>query len=216
MVVASLAALSARSLPGMEEWTGIHRIKIEDEMELMELWMENVRRCDEMTVSHKDLLSVQKSTAFEWWLALVSVQDNADSTACFFLIGAGKSLSFCFDDGDYIRLERGSSSEDCSCTPISCSSTSRSIGVDNVISLVGGNGGKATLPFYAIVISSTGNTWDRGRDSSNMRGALLPWWKWKMRDVLSVLKIRWQDSWEFFCFSMKTWATLKALWNVDI
>ena len=65
MVVASLAALSARTLPGMEEGTGIHRIKIEDEMELMELWMENVRRCDEMTVSHKDLLSVQKSTAFE-------------------------------------------------------------------------------------------------------------------------------------------------------
>ena len=42
MVVASLAALSAKSLPGMEEWPGIHWIKIEDEMELMELSMENV------------------------------------------------------------------------------------------------------------------------------------------------------------------------------
>ena len=41
MVVASLAALSARSLPGIAEWPGIHWTKIEDEMELMELWMEN-------------------------------------------------------------------------------------------------------------------------------------------------------------------------------
>ena len=33
MMVASLAALSAKSLPGIEEWPGIHWIKIEDEME---------------------------------------------------------------------------------------------------------------------------------------------------------------------------------------
>ena len=65
MVVASLVALSAKSLPGMEEWPGIHWIKIEDEMELMKLWMENVRGCDEMRASHKDLLSVQKSTVIE-------------------------------------------------------------------------------------------------------------------------------------------------------
>ena len=65
MAVASLAALSARWLPGMEEWPGIHWIKIEDEMELMELWMENVRGCDDMRASHKDLLSVQKSTVIE-------------------------------------------------------------------------------------------------------------------------------------------------------
>ena len=64
MMVASLAALSARSLPGIEEWPGIHWIKIEDEMELMELRMENVRGCD-MRASHKDLLSVQKSTVIE-------------------------------------------------------------------------------------------------------------------------------------------------------
>ena len=37
MVVVSLAALSARSLPGMEEWPGIHWMKMEDDMELMEL-----------------------------------------------------------------------------------------------------------------------------------------------------------------------------------
>ena len=65
MMVASLAALSARSLPGIEEWPGIHWIKIEDEMELMELRMENVRGCDDMRASHKDLLSVQKSTVIE-------------------------------------------------------------------------------------------------------------------------------------------------------
>ena len=65
MVVASLAALSARSLPGIAEWPGIHWTKIEDEMELMELWMENFQGWDEMRASHKDLLSVQKSTVIE-------------------------------------------------------------------------------------------------------------------------------------------------------
>ena len=65
MAVASLAALSARSLPGMEEWPGIHWIKTEDEMELMELWMDSVRGCDDMRASHKDLLYVQKSTVIE-------------------------------------------------------------------------------------------------------------------------------------------------------
>ena len=42
MRVASFAALSARSLPGIDEWPGIHWTKIEDEMDLMELRMENV------------------------------------------------------------------------------------------------------------------------------------------------------------------------------
>ena len=65
MVVASLAALSAISLPGMAEWPGIHWMRMEDEMELMELWMENVRGWDEMRASHKDLLSVQKSMVIE-------------------------------------------------------------------------------------------------------------------------------------------------------
>ena len=62
MRVASLAALSARSLPGIDEWPGIHWIKIEDETELMELRMENVQGCDDMRASHKDLLSLQKKT----------------------------------------------------------------------------------------------------------------------------------------------------------
>ena len=65
MVVVSLAAVSARSLPGMAEWLGIHWMKMEDEMELMELWMEDVQGWDEMKASHKDLLSVQKNMVTE-------------------------------------------------------------------------------------------------------------------------------------------------------
>ena len=42
MVAASLAALSARSLPGTAEWPGIHWMKMEDDMELMALWIESV------------------------------------------------------------------------------------------------------------------------------------------------------------------------------
>ena len=48
MWVASFAALSARSLHGIDEWPGIHWIKIKDEMELMELRKEIVRGCDHM------------------------------------------------------------------------------------------------------------------------------------------------------------------------
>ena len=62
MRVASLAALSARSLPGIDEWSGIHWIKIEDEMELMELRMENIRGCDDIRASRKNL---QKRTVNE-------------------------------------------------------------------------------------------------------------------------------------------------------
>ena len=39
MVAASLAALLARSLPGTAEWPGIHWMEMEDDMELMELWI---------------------------------------------------------------------------------------------------------------------------------------------------------------------------------
>ena len=65
MVVASLAALSERSLPGVAEWPVIQWIKNEDEMKLIKLWMENVQGWDEMRASHKALLSVQKSTVIE-------------------------------------------------------------------------------------------------------------------------------------------------------
>ena len=60
MVVASLTALSAKSLPGMAEWPGIHGMKMGDNVELTELWIENVWGWDEMRASHKDLLSVQE------------------------------------------------------------------------------------------------------------------------------------------------------------
>ena len=79
MVVAPLAALSARLLPGMAEWPGIHWIKMKGDMEVMELWIENVQEWDEMRALHKDLLSVQKSMENEGWLALVEVQDSTDS-----------------------------------------------------------------------------------------------------------------------------------------
>ena len=65
MVVASLAALSAGSSPRMVEWPGIHWMKMEDDMEVMELWIENVRGWNEVRASHKDLLSVQKSMEIE-------------------------------------------------------------------------------------------------------------------------------------------------------
>ena len=47
----------------------------------MELWIEDVREFDDTRAWHNDLLSVQKSMAIERWLALVDVQDNADSMA---------------------------------------------------------------------------------------------------------------------------------------
>ena len=78
---ASFAALSARSLPGTAEWPGIYWMKMEDDMELMELWIKNIRGCDEMRTSYDDLLSVQNSMEVEGWLALVEVQDSADSMA---------------------------------------------------------------------------------------------------------------------------------------
>ena len=54
---------------------------MEEEMELMELWIEEVQGFDNMRVSHKDLVSVQKRMLIEWWLALVDVQVKADSMA---------------------------------------------------------------------------------------------------------------------------------------
>ena len=61
----SLAAVSARLLPGMVEWPGIHWMKIENEMELMELWMKDVQGWDKMRASHEELLFVQKSMVIE-------------------------------------------------------------------------------------------------------------------------------------------------------
>ena len=38
-------------------------------------------------------------------------------------------------------------------------------------------------------------------NSSFMREAMLPWWRWEMNDVLSVLQIGLQESGKFFSFS---------------
>ena len=56
-------------------------MKMEDNMELMELWIDNVRELDEMRALHRELLSVQRSMEIEGWLALVDVQNNANSVA---------------------------------------------------------------------------------------------------------------------------------------
>ena len=71
MVVASLAALSASSLPGMSEWPGIQWMKMEDYIESVEFWIEEVWGFDEMRASHNDLLSMQKRMEIEGWLTLV-------------------------------------------------------------------------------------------------------------------------------------------------
>ena len=55
---------------------------MEEEMELMELWIEEVRGFDDTrVVSHKDLLPPQKRMVDERWLALVDVQVKANPMA---------------------------------------------------------------------------------------------------------------------------------------
>ena len=56
-------------------------MKMEDEMELMELWIEEVWGFNDMRDPQNDLLSVQNSMIIEGLLASVDVQDNADSMA---------------------------------------------------------------------------------------------------------------------------------------
>ena len=59
-------------------------MKMEDEMELMELWIEEVWGFNDMRDPQNDLLSVQNSMIIEGLLASVDVQDNADSMAASF------------------------------------------------------------------------------------------------------------------------------------
>ena len=70
--------------------------------------------------------------------------------------------------------------------------------------------------FLVGFISSTSDSRNSGGNLSFVRGAMLPWWRWKMNDVLSVLKIGWQESGEFLSFSTEASAILKALWDVSI
>ena len=141
MVVASLADLSANSMPGMAEWPGLHWMKMEDEMELIELQIDEVRGFDKMRASHNDLLSAQESIVFEWWLALMATGN------CFLLVGAGEHSSFGFDGGNHFRLDWGSSSDNCCCAPVSCRSTNGSIGVNGVITPVWSNDGETVSAF---------------------------------------------------------------------
>ena len=60
MVVTSLAALTVSSLAGIGECPEIYWMKMKEEMELMELWIEEVREFDGMRASYDDLLSEQK------------------------------------------------------------------------------------------------------------------------------------------------------------
>ena len=54
---------------------------MEDEMELMELWIDEVQGFDKIKAWHNDFVSLQKSIMIEGWLALVDGQNNADSLA---------------------------------------------------------------------------------------------------------------------------------------
>ena len=54
-------------------------MKMEDDMELIELWIENIRGWHEMRASHKNLQSM--SLEVEGWFALVEVQGSADFMA---------------------------------------------------------------------------------------------------------------------------------------
>ena len=78
-VAACLADSSASLLPGMAKLPTFHWMQMEDKIELMALWIEEVQGFDEMRASHNDLLFVQKSMEIEGWLVLVDIQGNVDS-----------------------------------------------------------------------------------------------------------------------------------------
>ena len=84
MLVASFAAFLSSLLPKITEWSGIYWMKIEEEVKLMELWIEEVRGFDDMTASLNDILSVQKRMVIKEWLLLVDVQVKAGSMAVAF------------------------------------------------------------------------------------------------------------------------------------
>ena len=61
-------------------------MKMEEKIELMELWTEEVRGFDDMRASQKNLFFVQKRMVIEGRLALVDVQVKAQSTAAAFCL----------------------------------------------------------------------------------------------------------------------------------
>ena len=65
------------------------------------------------------------------------------------------------------------------------------------------------MAFEVGVTSLASNTWNSGGNLTFLSGVMLPWWRRKMDDVLSVLKFGWQESGQFFCFS-----TVAGEWTV--
>ena len=59
-------------------------MKMEEKIELMELWTEEVRGLDDMRASQNNLLFGQKRMVIEGWLALMNVQVKAQSMAAAF------------------------------------------------------------------------------------------------------------------------------------
>ena len=141
VVVASLAVLSTSLLPGMAEWPGTHWMKIENDMELRELWIEEVRGFDKMRASHNDLISVQKYG--DWRMVGVGGCPCWFHGSCFLFVGAAECSSFGFDGGNHFTLDWRFSSEN----PVFCPSTSGSMKVDGVISLAWSSDGETASAF---------------------------------------------------------------------
>ena len=169
MKMACLAALLASLLPGMAEWSGIHWMKMEEEMELIELWIEEVGRFYDVRASHKDLLlehgdwrmvGIGGYPGYSWFY------DNF-----FLLVRAGEPSVFGFDGGNHFRLDWGSSGSSCCCVLIFPPSTSGSIGVDGVIGLVWCNECETALAFQINSISPVSNTRNRVRNLFLSRNA---------------------------------------------
>lgn len=70
---------------------------MDDEMELMNSWMKDVRGFDDMSISHWNLLSLQIRMVNDEWLAVLDVHVTANYGSCFRLVSAGKHSTFRFD-----------------------------------------------------------------------------------------------------------------------
>ena len=132
----------------------------------------------------------------EGQLALVDVQDNADSIAAasssYELVSILPLVLMVVTTSGWIGDPLVTT---VAAPSVSCPSTSRFISADGVISLVRSNDVEAASTFYINVISSTSDTRNSGK---------LPWRRWKMVDVLSVLKFRWQKSRKFVGVATET------------
>ena len=54
---------------------------MEEEMELIYSWIEDIYGLDDRSASHRDLLSVQIRMVIDGWLAVVDAHDKDDSMA---------------------------------------------------------------------------------------------------------------------------------------